>query len=78
MPIIDDFHFAKHKEKIVNDLSQYDKQIIIVDDIFGLNLKDENIIKKYFHFKIQELIPSLRTELIKNWIVVFDKLKTVK
>lgn len=72
VPVIDDFHFAKHKEKFVNELARYDKQIIIVDDIFGLNLKNEKLIKSYFHFKIQELRPSLRNSLIKNWISLND------
>ncbi|CAD7767103.1 MAG: TIR domain protein [Candidatus Argoarchaeum ethanivorans] len=37
IPIIDDFHHAKNKEKHIQDLSKYLRCIIIVDDIFGLN-----------------------------------------
>lgn len=68
VPIIDDFHFAKHKEKLIQSLSPYQHQVIIVDDIFGLNLKDEGIIQSYNHFKIKEFNPSLRSKLIEKWM----------
>ena len=70
--IVDDFHYAKHKEKHISRLSKYPNQVIIVDDIFGLNLREENIIEDYTHFKIQEFSPSLRSELIKNWVLLSD------
>lgn len=73
VPIIDDFHFAKNKEKCVHDLSLYKYQIIVVDDIFSLNFKDENLIKSFTHFKIKEFTPSLRNKLIKKWIHLTDK-----
>ncbi len=68
IPIIDDFHLAKHKEKLIQSLSPYQHQIIIVDDIFGLNLKDESIIQSYSRFKIKEFSPSLRSKLIEKWM----------
>ncbi len=67
IPIVDDFHFVKHKEKNICNLSGYQHQIIIVDDIFSLNIKDANIIQSYTHFKIKELNPSLRNKLIEKW-----------
>ncbi len=73
VPIIDDFHFAKNKEKQIFDLSQYDHQIIIVDDIFSLNIKYENIIKSFTRFKIKEYIPSLRNQLIEKWTRLTEK-----
>ncbi len=73
VPIIDDFHFAKSKEKHIHDLSSYDHQIVVVDDIYSLNFKDENLIKSFTHFKIKEFIPSLRNELIKKWTHLTDK-----
>lgn len=72
IPIIDDFHFAKHKDKNVQCLSSYTHQIIIVDDIFSLNIKDESIIQSYMHFKIKELRPSLRNKLIEKWTNLTD------
>ncbi|HDK41915.1 MAG TPA: TIR domain-containing protein [Candidatus Pacearchaeota archaeon] len=67
IPIIDDFHFAKHKDKIIETLTSYKHQVIIVDDIFCLNIRDESIIQSYTHFKIKELNPSLRDKLIQKW-----------
>ncbi len=76
VPIIDDFHFAKDKEKHIRDLSNYLYCIIIVDDIFCLNIKDEKLIGQFNPFKIRELKPSLRYELIKKWEFLTDK-KTI-
>jgi adenylate kinase family enzyme len=73
VPILDDFHFAKNKEKHIRDLSTYRHQIIVVDDIFSLNFKDENLISSFTHFKLKEYIPSLRNQLIKKWTHLTDK-----
>lgn len=72
IPIIDDFHFAQNKEKHIFDLSQFSKLIIIVDDIFNLNFKDENSLNSFIHFKIEELNPLLRNQLINKWIHLSD------
>ncbi len=72
VPILDDFHFAKRKEKIIQDLSEYKFQLVVVDDIFSLNLKEENLIQSYSHFKIKELSPTLRNNLIKKWACLTD------
>lgn len=73
IPIIDNFHLAKNKEKHIKDLSIYPRCIIIVDDIFGLNIKDERLIESFAYLKIKELKPSLRYELIKIWVSLTDK-----
>ncbi len=73
VPIIDDFHFAKNKEKHILDLSSYGHQIVVVDDIFYLNFKNDNIITSFTHFKIKEFIPSLRNQLINKWTHLTDK-----
>lgn len=75
VPIIDDFHLAKDKEKHLKDLSKYPRCIVVVDDIFGLNIKDEKLIRSFTHFKIKAFKPSLRYELIKKWISLSDKEK---
>lgn len=72
VPIIDDFHFAKNKEKYIHHLSSYRHQIIVVDDIFSLNFKDENLSRSFIHFKINEFIPSLRNQLIEKWTHLTD------
>ena len=43
---------------------------MIVDDIFGLNIKNQNRIKDYNKFKIKEFTPIERNELIKRWIQI--------
>jgi hypothetical protein len=73
VPIIDDFHLAKNKEKHIHDLSKYDHLIITVDDIFSLNIKDETLISSFTSFKLNEFTPSLRHELIKKWSYLSDK-----
>lgn len=78
VPIIDDFHFAKQKEKHIKGLSVYSHQIVVVDDIFCLNFKDENLINSFTHFKIEEFNPLLRDQLIKKWTHLTDKEKCQK
>jgi hypothetical protein len=73
VPIIDDFHLAKNKEKHIKDLSEYANSIIFVDDIFDINIQDTNLIRSFTHFKIKEFNPTLRNELIKKWISLTDK-----
>ena len=73
VPIIDDFHFAKNKEKHIQVLSEYRHQIVIVDDIYNLNFKDDNLIKSFTHYKIKEFSPSLRNQLIRKWTHLTDK-----
>lgn len=70
--IIDDFHNAKHKGKILNALEEYEHQILIIDDIFGLRYKEEKLISHFNTFDICELTPSQRYELIENWVLLSD------
>lgn len=72
IPILDDFHLAKNKEKHINDLSSYPRCVLIVDDIFCLNVKDEKLIGDFIYFRIRELKPSLRYELVKKWVSLKD------
>ena len=75
VPIIDDFHFAKHQEKIISSLDKYKTQLIIVDDIFGLNFNNQNLIIDYQKFKIREFTAIERDELIKKWIKITEESK---
>lgn len=70
--ILDDFHFAQKKEKHLLSLSEYNQIILIVDDIFNLNFKNENLIDSFTYFKIEEFSPSLRNELITKWTHLTD------
>lgn len=73
VPIIDDFHFEKRKEKYIKSLSEFPHCIITVDEIFSINIKDEKIISSFTHFELKELKPSLRNELIEKWANLTDK-----
>ncbi len=70
VPIVDNFHFAKHQEKYIEQYDSFKNQIIIVDDIFNLNLRNQNLLKEYDRFKIREFSPIERNELIKKWIEI--------
>ena len=72
--IIDDFHFAKRKEKLINAMQEYPYQILIVDDIFRLtsDFRDGTSVRLFRHFKIKEFIPSQRNALIKKWLQLID------
>lgn len=73
VPIVDDFHFAKNKIKHIDDLSEYKYQIIVVDDIYNLNIQDENLLGSFIYFKLEELSPTRRNRLIKKWTQLSDK-----
>lgn len=70
VPIVDDFHFAVNQETILSDLNSYNYQLLIVDEIFNLNIKSDQTVKNYFQYKIRSLSPILRNELIKKWILL--------
>ncbi len=73
VPIIDNFHLAKKKEKHIRDLSMYSHCILVVDDIFSLNIGNEKLIRSFAFFRIREFKPSLRNELVKKWMNLTDK-----
>lgn len=70
VPILDNFHSAKHQEKYIEQFNEFSKQVLIVDEIFGLNIKNQNRIKDYKKFKIREFSPVERNDLIKRWIQI--------
>lgn len=70
IPIVDNFHFAKHPDKYIESFKDFTHQLFIVDDIFGLNIKNQNLIKDYTKFKIREFSALERDKLIKKWIQI--------
>lgn len=68
VPIIDDFHYAKNADKHLNNLSNFLHCIIVVDDIYSLNIVDDALNSSFTTFKIKELKPSIRYELVKKWV----------
>lgn len=37
--LIDDFHYARNKDDILDDISDYEHVVLVVDDVFTLDLK---------------------------------------
>lgn len=75
IPIIDDFYCIqgfKEKEKILECLKDFKYTVLILDKIFGINLKNASLIESYTNFEIKELSPSLRNDLIEKWINLTD------
>ena len=70
IPIVDNFHFAKHQDKYIESFKDFKYQVFIVDDIFGLNIKNQNLVKDYNKFKIREFSPIERDRLIRKWIQI--------
>lgn len=70
IPIVDNFHFAKHQDKYIESFKDFKYQVFIVDDIFGLNIKNQNLIKDYNKFKIREFSALERDKLIRKWIQI--------
>ncbi len=72
IPILDNFHIAKKKDRHISDLTKYPNTILIVDDLFSLNLSQDSLLSKFKHYKIKEFSPSLRNEIIKKWMELSD------
>jgi ribosomal protein L12E/L44/L45/RPP1/RPP2 len=49
---------------------------MVVDDIFALNINDENIAKNYHRYKIDQFAPILRDRLIRKWVRLTDDKST--
>lgn len=73
IPIIDNFQFAKDKEKHLKDISDFPLNIIIVDLVYGLNIGEEETIISFNYFRIKGLKPSLRYLLIKKWLEINNR-----
>ena len=66
--IVDDFHKAKKKDKLLQYLSNFKYQILVTNDIPILDINNEMKINTYIHYKIEEFTASSRNKLIRKWI----------
>ena len=73
VPIVDDFHKARHKDNALERLSVFSQLILIVDTIFDLDVFQERLTIGFQKFRIKQLKPSLRNELIKKWLNVSER-----
>lgn len=67
IPIIDDFQKINNKERAIRELHKYPYHILVVDEVFSINIQDELITSEYVHYRIKEFSPSLRHCLIEKW-----------
>jgi hypothetical protein len=72
VPIVDNFHIAKHQEKYIEQYNDFPNHVLIVDDIFGLNIRNQTLIQDYSKFKIREFTALERNELIQKWIRITE------
>jgi len=72
IPIVDDFHLAKNKLKIIEELNKFSHQVIVVDDIFRINFSNESLLDTHISYRIGEFSPSLRNTLLEKWILLSD------
>lgn len=70
--LVDDFHFARQKDELLEEVLAYKSKIFIVDDVFSINLKDSTKVSGFRRFVIQEYSPSQRDALIRKWISLSD------
>ena len=70
VPLVDDFHKAKNKEKVLQELQKYKSCVLIVDDIFSLDVINEQLVIDFSRYRIKELKASLRNRLIKKWLSI--------
>lgn len=69
--IVDDFHKAKNKTKVLQSLLKYKGCIIVVDDIYTIDAQN-NILAEFKRYEIKQLKYSQRIELIKKWLLASE------
>lgn len=72
VPVFDDFHLIRGKEKLLGYISKYAFTVMTVDDIFGLDLHENKYISGFQRMRLAELSPSARYHLIEKWELLSD------
>ncbi len=66
--ILDDFHKCKHFEKFLAGIPKCCSVLLVLDDVYSLNLRNTVELKEYHPFVILPLRARKRNELIKKWL----------
>lgn len=66
--ILDDFHKAKRQAEMIEKLEKYERVVLVVDDLFGLDVTNSSLLGKYHPYEILPLGARKRDELIRKWI----------
>lgn len=75
IPIVDDFHKANNKTKVIQQLMNYNSCIVVVDDIYTFDIRNDKL-AVFTRYRIEELKPTQRNELVKKWIMASDSPST--
>lgn len=76
VPLVDDFHKAHKKELAIERLGVFKQLILIVDTIFDLEMLRKDLVGNFDRYRIKQLKPSLRNDLIRKWLSVSDRIDT--
>lgn len=74
VPIFDDFHRVNNKQFVLDEIAGFEYSIIIVDDIYNVDVEREALIGEYSFFKIEPFSALKRNDLITKWVQVQEKL----
>ena len=66
--ILDDFHKARKPSSILEELESFKRIIIVVDDLYGLDISNSAKLNRYVPYEIIPLSAKKRDELIQKWI----------
>ena len=69
--LVDDFHKAKNKTKVIEQIIKFKNCIFVVDDIYTLDAQND-VLSDFSRYEIKQLKPSQRNELIRKWIMASE------
>ncbi len=70
--ILDDFHYVENKGRIISELTEFPCHVMVVDNIYTLNIRNQESLKNYIRLEIKEFSPSKRHELITKWTEIYS------
>ena len=68
VPILDEFHHANKPEKVLSNLAQYERCVLIVDDLYDMDYRNKTFLKEFTAFEIIAFGARKRSELIGKWL----------
>ena len=68
VPILDEFHHAKKPDKVLSDVILYERCVLIVDDLYDLDIRNKTFLKDFVTYEIVAFGARKRSELIGKWL----------
>lgn len=72
--ILDDFHKVVNQQDTLDALSEFRRIIVIVDDVYNLNLKNNPFLRAYKIYRIEPFSAVKRGDLIEKWIRIQERI----